>query len=71
MSCRTRKKTNQLCHPHHVEELHRIVPGDMKVPRKAYLWALQNPDLSAVISEIVERENGERRISAWLASKWN
>lgn len=30
--------------------VNRIVPGDAKPPVKAYLWALQNPNISAVIS---------------------
>jgi aryl-alcohol dehydrogenase-like predicted oxidoreductase len=34
------------------EKLHKIVPGDMKAPVKAYLWALQNPRISAVISNL-------------------
>ena len=49
--------------PHRVEKLHRIIPGDMKVPRKAYLWALQNSDLSAVISEIVDEKMAEENLS--------
>jgi len=34
------------------EKLHKIVPGDLKAPVKAYLWALQNPRISAVISNL-------------------
>lgn len=34
------------------EKLNQIVPGDMKAPMKAYLWALQNPRISAVISNL-------------------
>jgi len=34
------------------EKLNKIVPGDMKTPVKAYLWALQNPRISAVISNL-------------------
>jgi len=35
-----------------IDKLNRIVPGDMKTPVKAYLWALQNPNLSGVISNL-------------------
>ncbi len=35
-----------------IDKLNRIVPGDMKVPVKAYLWALQNPNISGVISNL-------------------
>ncbi len=35
-----------------IEKINRIVPGDMKPPMKAYLWALQNPNITAVISNL-------------------
>lgn len=35
-----------------IQKVERIVPGDMKPPVKAYLWALQNPNISAVISNL-------------------
>ena len=35
-----------------VQKVNRVVPGDLKPPLKAYLWALQNPHLSAVISNL-------------------
>jgi aryl-alcohol dehydrogenase-like predicted oxidoreductase len=35
-----------------VDKVNRIVPGDMKAPMKAYLWALQNPRLTAVNSNL-------------------
>lgn len=35
-----------------IDKVNRIVPGDMKAPMKAYLWALQNPNVSAVISNL-------------------
>lgn len=44
-----------------IEKVNRIVPGDMKPPMKAYLWALQNVRISAVVSnlwdETMVREN--------------
>lgn len=35
-----------------IDKVNRIVPGDMKAPMKAYLWALQNPHISAVVSNL-------------------
>jgi aryl-alcohol dehydrogenase-like predicted oxidoreductase len=35
-----------------IDKVNRIVPGDMKAPLKAYIWALQNPHLTAVISNL-------------------
>ena len=35
-----------------VEKIHRIIPGEEKAPVKAYLWALQNPCISAVVSNL-------------------
>jgi aryl-alcohol dehydrogenase-like predicted oxidoreductase len=35
-----------------IDKVNRLVPGDMKPPVKAYLWALQNPNVSAVISNL-------------------
>lgn len=35
-----------------IQKVERIVPGDMKPPMKAYLWALQNPHLCGVISNL-------------------
>lgn len=46
--------------PHPVEvpasrlkKLNHVIPGTMKIPMKAYLWALQNQNISAVISDMV------------------
>jgi predicted aldo/keto reductase-like oxidoreductase len=35
-----------------IKKINRIVPGEMKAPMKAYLWALQNPHISAVVSNL-------------------
>jgi aryl-alcohol dehydrogenase-like predicted oxidoreductase len=35
-----------------IDKVNRIVPGDWKAPLKAYIWALQNPNLTAVISNL-------------------
>ncbi len=39
-----------------VEKVERIVPGDMKAPMKAYIWALQNPHISGVISNLWDEQ---------------
>ncbi len=39
--------------PERVQKIETAVPGPLKRPQKAYAWALRNPKLSAVISEIV------------------
>jgi len=38
--------------PSRTEKLNHIIPGDMKIPMKAYLWALQNPNLTCVNSDM-------------------
>jgi aryl-alcohol dehydrogenase-like predicted oxidoreductase len=40
-----------------IQKVERIVPGDMKPPVKAYLWALQNPNISAVISNLWDEQH--------------
>ena len=40
--------------PKRVRLIEEAVPGPWNVPQKAYLWALQNPSVSAVISEMVD-----------------
>jgi aryl-alcohol dehydrogenase-like predicted oxidoreductase len=35
-----------------IDKINRIIPGDMKPPMKAYLWALQNSHISAVNSNL-------------------
>ncbi|MFN7993530.1 MAG: aldo/keto reductase [Bryobacteraceae bacterium] len=35
-----------------IDKVNRIVPGDMKPPMKAYLWALQNEHISGVVSNL-------------------
>ncbi|MCB0666133.1 MAG: aldo/keto reductase [Saprospiraceae bacterium] len=39
-----------------VDKVKHIVPGDLKPPLKAYLWALQNPYLTAVISNLWDEQ---------------
>ena len=38
--------------PVRIGKLQKAVAGDLKVPQKAYLWVLRNPNLSASISEM-------------------
>ncbi|HYP13221.1 MAG TPA: aldo/keto reductase [Bryobacteraceae bacterium] len=37
--------------------INELVPGDLKPAQKAYAWALRNPNLSAVISEMVTADH--------------
>lgn len=46
-----------------IDKVQRIVPGDMKAPMKAYVWALQNPNLSAVISNLWDEKFVEENLS--------
>lgn len=50
-----------------IDKVNRIVPGDMKPPMKAYLWALQNPRLTAVISNLWDETHIRENLS--LAGK--
>ncbi|MDX2149412.1 MAG: aldo/keto reductase [Bryobacteraceae bacterium] len=35
-----------------IDKVNRVVPGEWKAPLKAYIWALQNPNVTAVISNL-------------------
>ena len=39
-----------------IDKVERIVPGQMKAPVKAYLWALQNPNIAGVISNLWDEQ---------------
>ncbi len=39
-----------------LKKLDHIIPGRMSIPKKAYLWALQNPNLSCVNSDMINEE---------------
>lgn len=39
-----------------IAKLNHTIPGDVPLIQKAYLWVLQNPNISAVISEIPFKE---------------
>jgi aryl-alcohol dehydrogenase-like predicted oxidoreductase len=46
-----------------IQKVQRIVPGDMKPPVKAYLWALQNQNISAVISNLWDEQYIDENLS--------
>ncbi len=46
-----------------IDKLNRIVPGDQKPPMKAYTWALQNPNISAVISNLWDQQHVRENLS--------
>jgi aryl-alcohol dehydrogenase-like predicted oxidoreductase len=50
-----------------IDKVNQIVPGDMKPPMKAYLWTLQNPNISAVISNLWNEQYVDENLS--LAGK--
>ncbi len=37
--------------------IQKAVPGDLKIPQKAYLWALRNPAIAAVNSEMITADH--------------
>jgi aryl-alcohol dehydrogenase-like predicted oxidoreductase len=39
-----------------IQKLNQIIPDEMKLQVKAFLWALQNPDLSAVVAGMTTEE---------------
>ncbi len=39
-----------------IKKLNQIIPQEMKLPVKAFLWALQNPDISTVNAGILNEE---------------
>ena len=63
MAVATHHKSLQPIPNWRIEKVNRIVPGDMKAPLKAYLWALQNPRLTAVISNLWDKQFIEENLS--------
>ena len=63
MAVATHHKSLQPVPSWRVQKVDSIVPGDMKPPVKAYLWALQNPYLSAVISNLWDKEFIDENLS--------
>jgi aryl-alcohol dehydrogenase-like predicted oxidoreductase len=52
MAVATHHKSLQPVPQWRIDKINRVIPGDMKPPMKAYTWALQNPHLTAVISNL-------------------
>lgn len=38
------------------EKMHQLVPGDMHIAQKAYIWALRNPNVAACVSAISDEQ---------------
>jgi aryl-alcohol dehydrogenase-like predicted oxidoreductase len=45
------------------EKLNKIIPDDLKAPVKAYLWALQNPRISGIISNMWDEKHVKENLS--------
>lgn len=67
MAVATHHKAIQPIPEWRIKKVHRIVPGDMKAPMKAYLWALQNPNISACVSNLWDENYVRENLS--LAGK--
>jgi len=52
MSVATHHQSLQPVPQWRIDKINRIIKGDMKAPMKAYVYALQNPNLTAVISNL-------------------
>jgi aryl-alcohol dehydrogenase-like predicted oxidoreductase len=52
MAVATHHKSLQPVPQWRIDKIHRVIPGDMKAPLKAYIWSLQHPGLTAVISNL-------------------
>lgn len=48
--------------PETVSELEQTVKGEFSVPQKAYLWALNNPNLSGVIANMVNSQQVDQNL---------
>jgi aryl-alcohol dehydrogenase-like predicted oxidoreductase len=63
MSVATHHKPLQPVPQWRIDKVNRIVPGEMKAPMKAYTWALQNPNLTAVISNLWDETHIRENLS--------
>jgi aryl-alcohol dehydrogenase-like predicted oxidoreductase len=63
MAVATHHKALQPTPQWRIDKLNRIVPGALKPPLKAYLWALQNPRLTAVISNLWDATHVRENLS--------
>lgn len=52
MAVATHHKVLQPVPQWRIDKVNRLIPSDMKPAMKGYLWALQNPNVSAVISNL-------------------
>ena len=50
------------------QRLERMIPGEWSTPQRAYLWALRNQNLSAVISNMVTADHVRENIGLPLAA---
>lgn len=63
MAVATHHKALQPIPEWRVQKVQRIVPGEMKAPVKAYIWALQNQNISAVISNLWDEQHVDDNLS--------
>jgi aryl-alcohol dehydrogenase-like predicted oxidoreductase len=63
MSVATHHKQLQPVPQWRIDKLNRLIPGDLKPPLKAYTWALQNPKLTAVISNLWDETHVRENLS--------
>ena len=63
MAVATQHKKLQPIPEWRIQKVDRIVPGEDKPPVKAYTWALQNPRISAVISNLWNEEFVKENLS--------
>ena len=63
MSVATQYKVLQPVPQWRIDKINRLIPGDMKPPVKAYLWALQHPGLTAVISNLWDATHVRENLS--------
>ncbi len=67
MAVATHHKNIQPLPQWRIDKVNQIVPGNLKPPMKAYLWALQNPRITAVISNLWDEKFVNENLS--LAGK--
>jgi predicted aldo/keto reductase-like oxidoreductase len=63
MAVATQHKALQPIPEWRIQKVQRIVPGEMKAPVKAYMWALQNQNISAVISNLWDEQHVNDNLS--------
>jgi aryl-alcohol dehydrogenase-like predicted oxidoreductase len=53
--------------PAQTAALNAAIPGDLSIMRKAYIWNLRNPNLTAAISEMVTMDHVKENVALALA----